>query len=278
MLKTLARDTILAADRAGMRRPIASVASLVMKAKGREQRFSVDSDGDWVNAQPDATFVSPNILTSIYDDMRVEICDLWCHQFTPSAGATVLDIGAGIGDEALVFSHIVGSTGRVISIEAHPHTYSCLQKTIDRSGLTNVTALQLAIADKEGELLIADDENHIGNSVVLHGDGIRVPAKTIDQLIEDEGIEQLTLLKMNIEGAERFAIQGMSAAREITRYLVISCHDFIADRNGLSADALRTREEVLDTLSDWGWTIARRKGDPRPWVRDYIYAQNPNFR
>lgn len=249
---------------------------MVARATGRKQHFSVDGDGDWVNAQEAATFVSPNILVHQYANKSREICDLWCHQYMPREGDNIVDIGAGIGDEAVIFSHIVGTRGRIIAIEAHPLTFSCLEKSLNNSGITNVAYRQIAISDKLGQLHISNDENHIGNSVTLDGDGIMVPAITIDELIKEEGLEHISLLKINIEGAERLALEGMTATRDITDYLAVSCHDFLADRFGASADALRTREEICDLLSGWGWEIARRKDDPRHWVRDFVYAKNLN--
>jgi hypothetical protein len=135
----------------------------------------------------------------------------------------------------------------------------------------------VAISDKRGTLYIENDEvDHIGNTVMLEGAGIPVPAFTIDGLVEAEGIKRVALLKMNIEGAERLAVQSMSATRDIAYYVAISCHDFIADRVGSSADALRTRDEIIGLFKDWGWEISRRENDPRPWVRDYVYAKNPD--
>jgi hypothetical protein len=48
--------------------------------------------------------------------------------------------------------------------------------------------------------------------------------------------------------------------------LVISCHDFI------KGEAFRTREAVANVLSASGYKIERRLDDPRPWVRENLYA------
>ena len=52
----------------------------------------------------------------------------YCLRYQPKPGDTVVDVGAGMGDDTLVFSRMVGPSGRVFSFEAHPDTFRCLQK------------------------------------------------------------------------------------------------------------------------------------------------------
>ena len=49
--------------------------------------------------------------------------DYWMHVYCPRPGDTVLDIGAGIGIDAMALSGLVGDTGRIYSLEAHPWTF-----------------------------------------------------------------------------------------------------------------------------------------------------------
>lgn len=277
MLKQFLRNAVDGMDRGGHRGTLAKIATLAVRLLGRDQRFSADSDGDWVNLQSGAVFVSPDALFTKLSDKQAEIRDLWCHQYRPGPGDVVIDVGAGIGDEAVVFSEMVGPTGRVIAIEAHPHTFRCLEKTVARSGLTNVTAIHCAIADAEGMLTIEDDDsqNHISHSVMKSsgGKGVEVPAHRLDTIIAREGVGEVAMLKMNIEGAERLAIKGMAEDDHSVRYYAISCHDFVADRDG-NADELRTREEILSHFRARNMEIDQRRDDPRPWVRDYVYAKD----
>ena len=274
MIKSTLRALVDTLDGFGGRRVLAGLANGIVKVAGRDQVFSVDGEGDWVNAQDGTTFVSPDILFTKLSDKQAEIRDLWCFQHDIQPGDVVVDVGAGVGDEAVVFSRMVGPTGKVIAIEAHPHTFRCLQKTIAQSGLGNVTAIHCAIADEEGTLTIEDsaDQNHISHSVMKStGAGVEVPAHRLDTILQRENITDLAMLKMNIEGAERLAIKGMRKDDYSIRHYAISCHDFVADRDG--TDELRTREEVLAHFNDMGLAIEQRLDDPRPWVRDYVYAK-----
>jgi hypothetical protein len=77
---------------------------------------------------------------------------------------------------------------------------------------------------------------------------------------------------MNIEGAERQAIQGMGTVLANTRHVCISCHDFLADDGG--PEELRTKDFVRDFLVERGFRVITRDDAPDPWTRDYVYAVN----
>ena len=266
-----------ALDRLGLRSLVAFAANLAFRLRGRGggQRFSVDDRGHWVNAQSQATIVSPTIHTAPVEDMRDTVLENWCWQYLPKAGDVVIDVGAGVGEEAVVFSTIVGPTGRVVSIEAHPETFECLRGTIERSSLNNVTALPFAVTDRSGEVRIHEQSNHLANSIISTGqdEGEAVVSTTLDAVALDLELGTIALLKMNIEGAERSAVRGMETLARKLRHVVISCHDFIADR-GEGGDALRTFDDVQAVLESLGFETSCRADHVLPWVRYYIYGRN----
>ena len=235
-------------------------------------RFRVDAAGRWINEQPDVTIVSPTIHTTSFRAFEQWVLDNWCFGYMPQRGDTVIDVGAGVGEEAIVFSKLVGSAGRVVSIEAHPRTFSCLSETVARSKLTNVVPVWAAITDDDAEAQIADSQDHLTNSIITGPRTLAVPAKSLDSLCDDLGIGSVALLKMNIEGAERLAVRGMDRLAERLKHVVISCHDFISDRDG--NDEFRTFEDVRAKLESLGFEIRTRSNDERSWVRYYAYGRN----
>lgn len=258
-------------DRRGLRRPIAAAASTVMKLRGDDRRFGVDRHGRWVNAQPDATFVSPDVHTARYPQVEAVVLDYWCQFYRPQAGDIIVDVGAGIGEDAVVFGKLVGPSGRVIAVEAHPGTFAALQATVRATGLDNVLPLQRAIADRSGTLRIGNSEDHLGNSVISgNAEGVSVQAQSLDELGAELALPRIDLLKMNIEGAERLAVKGMKAIAPSVRQVAISCHDFIADRGG--GNEFRTLHEVRQTLEDLGFTVRRRDHAPNDWTRDTLFG------
>lgn len=240
----------------------------------RVHRFAVDAEGRWVNAQEGRAIVSPLPHTKTLDAVRRTVRDLWCHEYVPRPGDVVVDLGAGIGEDTLVMSELVGRTGRVISVEAHPATAACLAETVRRSALANVTVLPVAVSDRTGSIRISTTENHLANSIV-HGaeEGAVVSAVRLDDLMARQGLDHIDLLKVNIEGAETGALAGLGTAITRVRNVAVSCHDFVADRGGDAS--LRTHENVRRLLADAGFSLSSRPADPRPWVRYYVYGRRP---
>lgn len=260
------------ADRLGLRSLVARAASLAYP----RQHFETDSDRHWVNRQSEATFVSPILHTASYSQIEAAVLDNWAWEYRPKTGDTVIDVGAGIGEEAVVFSRMVGPAGRVISIEAHPETFRCLEATIERSGLRNVTAVNCAIADQDGELSISGGPTHLGpshlmNTVLNSGGGTKVPARTLDSLADELGVGQIDLLKMNIEGAEKLAVEGFDRLAPQVCHAAISCHDFVATHFGGASHYL-TKDHVRAALQARGFIVRSRADAAESWVRDYLYA------
>jgi len=261
-----------AADRLGLRPLVARAASLAYSG----QHFEADERGRWVNRQADATFVSPILHTASYSQIEAAVLDNWTWEYLPQKGDTVLDVGAGIGEETVVFSRLVGPSGRIIAVEAHPETFSCLQGTIERTRLTNVTAVNCAVADHDGELCISAGPDHLGpshlmNTVVNSHEGIKVAARTLDSLADELGFQEVNLLKMNIEGAERMAVEGFDRIAPRVRHAAISCHDFVATHFG-GAPHYLTKDYVRAAFEARGFTVRSRPGAAESWVRDYLYA------
>lgn len=259
------------------RRLLAGAANFLGKLRaGDRRRFAVDERGRWINRQPEATFVTPELFTAHFAQVRASVLEYWCQYYTPGEGDVVVDVGAGIGEDAAVFSRLVGPNGRVIAIEAHPGTFDCLRETVKRSGLANVTLVHCAVADREGRVTIEDSAQHLGNALVAKagGGGIEVAVRTLDDLAGELGIARIDLLKMNIEGAEGPAIKGMARCAAMTRHAAISCHDFVADAGGRD-DWFRTRATVQTALEGFGFTVRRRADAAHPWLRDTLYGERP---
>lgn len=254
---------------AGLREPVALFANVACALKSGDQRhFSVDPDGDWVNRQERATFVSRTIHAARYADVARIALDNWCHSYRPTEGDVVFDIGAGTGDEAVILSHMVGPSGQVVAIEAHPRTFTALEKTIAASGLANVTPLFLALADKDGTLNISSDHHHLANTVMKGAGDEEVPGRSLESLCSDLQIDRIDFLKMNIEGAERLAVKGFGQV--LIKHLAISCHDFIAESGG--GDYFRSKADVIDYLQSAGYKVSCKPDSAPPCARDTVYA------
>lgn len=249
---------------------LAIAANGLMVLRSDARRFAVDGLGNWINTQPEGTFVSPDVHTGHFCQIEATVGSYWFHEYTPKTGDVVIDVGAGIGEDAIILSRLVGPVGRVHAIEAHPGTFACLASTVERSRLTNVDTYQLAIAEQDGTASISDDSNHLANSIVAGGDGLAVESQSLDHFIERCAHPVIDLLKMNIEGAERGAMLGLNRQATKVRRLAISCHDFVAELG--FGDQFRTKDVVRKRLLDLGFIVTERSDARTPWEADVLFA------
>jgi FkbM family methyltransferase len=258
-------------NRPGLRSILAALATVIATVRVGKL-CKVTYEGDWVHRFPSCTLVEPRLTLWTPKQIETLTVDLWMHQHLPSEGETIVDVGAGTGWETLFFSRSVGGSGRVISIEAHPTTFRCLSKMCEKNRLENVTLVQAAVMDQEGEVQLSDSDGHEANGIVGVGSGIRVAGMTLDYIFRSQGLSRVDLLKMNIEGAERLALSGMGDMAHRIKNVCISCHDFLADLGG--PNELRTKADVITYLKRNGFTVVLRESDGRCNVRDYVYGLN----
>ncbi len=200
----------------------------------------------------------------------MEAARTWSNARHVGPGDVVVDVGAGIGDEVAWLSGVVGPSGAVVAIEAHPATFACLQAFCILNGLANVELHQAAVVAERGRVAISDDESHVSNSINLGRGTIEVDAVPLDDLLPASRFPRIAFLKMNIEGAERFALPGMRDCLRRSDAVTIASHDFRADLG--HGEFFRTRAMVVAYLQDLGLQVADPTPDPRAWVRDHVNA------
>jgi FkbM family methyltransferase len=198
--------------------------------------------------------------------------DYWFHVYRPAEGDTIVDIGAGRGEDVFAFSRAVGRSGRVIAIEAHPESFALLRQFCMRNQLGNVTAIHCACMDRRVALSMETMAVWESNFVTEAGAGAvaAIDGVPFDELQRELGLERIDFLKMNIEGAERVALPGCREALPRTRSICVAAHDFRADRG--EGEHFRTRSLVRNLLSQAGFEILIRESDPRYYVPYHVHG------
>ena len=130
-------------------------------------------------------------------------------------GMTVYDIGANVGQYALLFSRLVGPTGRVISFEPFPPAFERLEENVKLNDIRNVTALNLALADQTGQLSFstapgASSMGKLSNVELTFENAanpkIQVETDRLDNIVSRYGAPDL--LKIDTEGAAAVILRG----------------------------------------------------------------------
>jgi FkbM family methyltransferase len=272
------RELAALADRAGGRSILSVIATKRAQALTGDPNVAVTYDDMWIDIV-DGTFLPRSRKFNYYSWYLERIkqfaherlagsVDYWTYIYQPKTGDIIIDVGAGIGIDAIALSKLVGPSGRIHSIEAHPWTYAALRKACQLNKLNNVSTYNFAIADEPGLTWITDLEDDESNSVSkspYNGKAIAVSGIDLDSFVRSNNIGQINLLKMNIEGAELLAIKGMSDSIKLVRHAVVACHDFRGDLDG-------TKFPVIEFFKANNFRIIERPDDPRPYVRDHIHA------
>jgi len=134
------------------------------------------------------------------------------------AGMTVVDIGANKGYFSLLASRAVRPAGRVVSYEPLPRNFVDLAETASMSGHANWTCRAAAISARRADVMLKDSALELGHSgwAAVASDGtIAIDAVTLDDECQDLALGQIDVLKMDIEGHEAEALNGM---RECLRH------------------------------------------------------------
>lgn len=263
-------------NRPGARLAFGLALSAYAVAKTRKM-CQVSYDRAWVQRWPDGVFVEPKPSLMPLSALREAAYDRWMYNYRGRPGDIIVDVGAGAGGETIFFSELVGTTGHVIAIEAHPYTFFCLKETCRLNRLWNVIPINCAITAEECQLLITDNEEYIINRIGLQEGDIAVRGLALDKIEDLNHFSHIDLLKVNIEGSEGSAIAGMSLTIQKTHHVCFSCHDFLAIGEKSSELGFCTRKVVIEFLEQNGFDILIRERDSRSEVRDYVYGVNRKF-
>ena len=214
------------------------------------------------------------------DFLENMLLDSYCYHYVPKLGDCVIDLGAGLGEETVIYSTWVGKKGAVHAFEANPTTYKGLRYVCEKNDFTQASVHHLAIYKEETKVTIEDDpENYLTNTIQLgskESSAFTVSATSLDSFVRKHDITRIDFLKSNIEGAEQFLIQGMEESVGILRNLCISCHDF-RHRNHQHGEFYLTKQKVRSFLEEHGFeVIVRHTGNDV--TDDYLYASNTRIK
>ena len=138
-------------------------------------------------------------------------------------GDTYVDVGANIGDLALFGASLVGTQGAVFAIEAHPRTFSYLEQNLslnpELAGRCRI--FNCAAGANDGTLNFSDQRSDDQNRVTQ--EGIEVTVRRLDELVRD--IPKIRLLKIDVEGFEKFVIQGAQEVLKRTDFVYFEAYD-----------------------------------------------------
>jgi FkbM family methyltransferase len=153
----------------------------------------------------------------------------------------VYDIGANIGHHTLFAS---GCADRVVAFEPFEAVRRKLEQKLAVNAIANVSVYPVALGAADGSFPFYPPSGaNEGTGSLLPVDGVEpiaVPVRKGDELVREEGLPPPTIVKIDVEGAETEAFEGLretlSAARPfVLMELLGATRERVGDEAGLRA-------------------------------------------
>lgn len=136
---------------------------------------------------------------------------------------TIIDIGANIGNYTIALKNAY-PTSTIHSFEPNSTNYQRLVNNIKLNKFTNINANQLGLSDKKGELNLYFDDKNMGAASLAQSAGSQhevINLDTLDNYCNQNNIENIDLLKIDIEGGEINCLKGGVTILEKTKKGII---------------------------------------------------------
>ena len=163
----------------------------------------------------------------------------------PAEPRIIIDAGANIGITSVFFASQYPEA-RIIALEPEGRNYELLRKNI--GPYPNIIAVRAALWRESGSINVVDPaEGNWGfrtqdkTALIVHPICSAVRAVTLNSLMADLGLEQVDLLKVDIEGAEKEVFASSRDWVQRVRTILIELHDRFA--TGCSRSVYRATED-----------------------------------
>ena len=144
-----------------------------------------------------------------------------------SENDVVVDVGAHSGTYTNFFKNILKNTGKIYSVELSKKTYESLTRKF--SDNENIILINKAISDIDGEIEYYEaPDSHLNNIMghdvhyKKHQTKGKISSIRLDTLLESE--KNIKLIKIDVEGAEHFVLNGLEKIIDRVEYILVECH------------------------------------------------------
>jgi FkbM family methyltransferase len=172
-------------------------------------------------------------------------------------GSVCVDVGANEGYFSIVASKLVGAQGRVIAVEPQTRLRPVLERNFSLNQAANIQLHPVAVSNVSGkvDIYLAPD-TITGSTSLSKSRKYPVPretvnALTVQELLDQNRVRTVDLMKMDIESHEYEAILGSSEVfrSKRIRCLALELHPFMLKQRG------KNPEEITEFLRGAGYEI-----------------------
>lgn len=186
-------------------------------------------------------------IHGVVEPRETELVARWA-----APGGVAVDIGANIGYYTLLLAQRVGTEGRVYAFEPHPANAALLRRTIAESGYRHVVIEEQAVSAASGRINLYESPDGSVDHRIVEGASDRalgIAAVSLDDYFRAG--ETLDFIKMDIQGAEGWALKGMreTIGRSSRVVLLTEFEPWGLEQSGIGALG------YLELLAQYGFTV-----------------------
>lgn len=184
--------------------------------------------GHTISLYPTQNYLKNVVINKAYHDDNIFLVGKFL-----KPNSVIIDVGANIGLYGCAYAQLYKHLNpTIIAIEAVDTNFKLLEKNIANNQFKNFHAINIALGDKPGmlEFMVPADDS-IGNFIGTNIEESTGPNKkgkivkkvkmdTLDNIMKDKGIDQCDFIKIDIEGAELFMLNGSKEFISKTRPVI----------------------------------------------------------
>ncbi len=195
--------------------------------------------------------ISTALLFNVYEPYATKI---FLHHLRP--GMTVIDVGANIGYYSVLAASVVGSTGQIYAFEPDPENFALLQQNAQTNSMPQIKPVAAALSEQTGKstLYLSPDnkgDHRIVSELKEDRKGVVIDTWRFDEFAKHNNINNVNLIKIDVQGAENFVLKGMEQTLQGSHSLVLFLEYWPA---GLAATMPRPTD-LIERLWNSGFVI-----------------------
>lgn len=174
-------------------------------------------------------------------------------------GDTLIDVGASFGYYTTLGSRLVGANGKVFAFEPSPIANRTLSEAIDSGALLNVQLEKVALGGSEGTVeLYMPTTDYLHSPSIFFSDAsfekMPIPVIPLDNHPVINQLDDITLIKIDVEGYEPDVLSGMTTLVKDKRIKNVIC-EF---NSGWLSRNETSSEQLMENFLDLGFRVHKQ--------------------
>lgn len=208
--------------------------------------------------------LSGALALRVYENSEISFFKKYCRE-----DMVFIDVGGNVGLYSALALHTLNNQGKIIALEPHPESFAYLSKNVEanqymrgEAQAPEIDLFQIAASAESGRRNLAlNPENKADNRLSEapeEWESIPIEARSMDDLLNEQKIEEVNFVKMDVQGYEHNIISGFMKTLQRSSKTIMMTEFWPQGMKAAGGDARR----YLQDLSDLGFTLFELKEKP----------------